>query len=220
MGERDLFRHCSRTLVKSWRLFSEWWGFSATFSSMFKNSTSGGFLATFSSMFKDSTSGLAYSIWVFKYSLSSPCPFYTGWSPPPLHPSQSCHLCPLSFCISEFALQNLPHTCHCKVCMHAYCMCKLTLHNTAGTGIFIMALSITFSANAVSRESDTRFSPSGFFHKSVSLGPLNIPLGLFRIFSKIRGDIHEWMFVSGVNAIGEKREKIGDKIFLNILSRA
>jgi hypothetical protein len=40
-------------------------------------------------------------------------------------------------------------------------------------------------------ESDTRFLPSGFFHKSVSLGPLSIPLGPFKIFSKICGDIGE-----------------------------
>ena len=32
---------------------------------------------------------------------------------------------------------------------------------------------------------------SGFFHKSVSPGPLSISLGSFRIFSKIRGDIRE-----------------------------
>ncbi len=30
-----------------------------------------------------------------------------------------------------------------------------------------------------------------FFHKSVSPRPLSIPLGPFRIFSKIRGDIRE-----------------------------
>jgi hypothetical protein len=41
------------------------------------------------------------------------------------------------------------------------------------------------------RESDTRFSASSFFHKSVSPGPLSIPIGPFRIFSKIRGDIRE-----------------------------
>jgi hypothetical protein len=40
-------------------------------------------------------------------------------------------------------------------------------------------------------DSDTRFSPSGFFHKSVSLGHLSIPLGPFQIFSKIRRDIRE-----------------------------
>jgi len=46
-----------------------------------------------------------------------------------------------------------------------------------------------------------------FFHKSVSPGPLSIPLGPFQIFSKIRGDIREWMFISVVNDTGEKREK-------------
>jgi hypothetical protein len=30
---------------------------------------------------------------------------------------------------------------------------------------------------------------TGFFHESVSLKPLSIPLGSFQIFSKIRGDI-------------------------------
>ncbi len=59
-----------------------------------------------------------------------------------------------------------------------------------------------------------------FFHKSVSLGPLNIPIGPFQIFSKIRGDIREWMFISDVNDTGEKREKFWDKIFKNILLRA
>ncbi len=44
-----------------------------------------------------------------------------------------------------------------------------------------------------------------FLHKSVSPGPLSIQLGSFRIFSKIRGDNREWMFVSGVNDTGEKR---------------
>ncbi len=52
-----------------------------------------------------------------------------------------------------------------------------------------------------------------FFHKSVSLGALSIQLGPFQIFSKIRGDIREWMFISGVNDTGKKREKFWDKIF-------
>jgi hypothetical protein len=34
-----------------------------------------------------------------------------------------------------------------------------------------------------------RFSTSGFFHESVSPKPLSIPVGPFRFFSKIRGDI-------------------------------
>jgi len=45
-----------------------------------------------------------------------------------------------------------------------------------------------------------RFATSGFFRESVSPGPLSIPLGLFRFFfSKIRGDISESMFITGVN---------------------
>ncbi len=43
-------------------------------------------------------------------------------------------------------------------------------------------------------------------------GPLSIPLGPFRIFSKIRGDIREWIFMSGVNDTGEKRVKFWGKI--------
>ncbi len=54
-------------------------------------------------------------------------------------------------------------------------------------------------------ESDTRFSTSVFFHESVYPGPLSIPLGSFRLFSKIRRDNLEWMFISGVNDTGDKR---------------
>jgi hypothetical protein len=43
------------------------------------------------------------------------------------------------------------------------------------------------------RESDKRFLTSGIFHESMSPGPLSIPLGLFQIFSKIHGDICEWV---------------------------
>jgi hypothetical protein len=35
------------------------------------------------------------------------------------------------------------------------------------------------------RDNATRFSASGFFHESVSLKPLSIPLGPFQIFLKI-----------------------------------
>ncbi len=59
------------------------------------------------------------------------------------------------------------------------------------------------------KESDTRFSTSDFFHTSVSPGP-------FQIFSKIRGDIREWMFISGVNNTSEKREKILKYIFFSM----
>ncbi len=43
-----------------------------------------------------------------------------------------------------------------------------------------------------------------FFHESVSPGPMTTPLGPFRIFSKIREDILEWMFITGVNDTGDK----------------
>jgi hypothetical protein len=52
-----------------------------------------------------------------------------------------------------------------------------------------------------------------FFHKSVSPAPLSIPLGPFQIFSKIRGDICEWMFISGVNDTSEKRNIFWNKFF-------
>ncbi len=51
---------------------------------------------------------------------------------------------------------------------------------------------------------DTRFSSSGFFHESVSPRPISIPMGPFWIFSKIRGDIRELMFIASVNDTGEK----------------
>jgi hypothetical protein len=40
---------------------------------------------------------------------------------------------------------------------------------------------------------------------SGSPGPLSIPLGPLQVFSKIRGDIRELMFISGVNDTGEKK---------------
>jgi hypothetical protein len=52
-----------------------------------------------------------------------------------------------------------------------------------------------------------RFSTSGFFHELVSPKPLSIPLGSFRIFSKIRGDIRSSRFATGVNDTGGKCKK-------------
>jgi hypothetical protein len=52
------------------------------------------------------------------------------------------------------------------------------------------------------RESDTRFSTSGFFHESVSPRPPSIPLEPYWIFSKIRGDIRELLLITGVNDTG------------------
>jgi hypothetical protein len=51
------------------------------------------------------------------------------------------------------------------------------------------------------------FSTSGFFHESVSPKRLSIPLGSFRIFSKIRGDIRSSRFATGVNDTGGKCKK-------------
>ncbi len=41
------------------------------------------------------------------------------------------------------------------------------------------------------------FFASGFFHESVSPKSLSIPLGPFRIFSKIRGDIRSSRLTTG-----------------------
>jgi hypothetical protein len=46
-----------------------------------------------------------------------------------------------------------------------------------------------FQGHSTVWDSVTRFSTSGFFHESVSPKPRSIPLGSFRIFSKILGDI-------------------------------
>jgi hypothetical protein len=45
---------------------------------------------------------------------------------------------------------------------------------------------------------------SGFFDESVSPQPQSIPLGPFRIFSKIRGDIRESRCTTGINDTGGK----------------
>ncbi len=49
-----------------------------------------------------------------------------------------------------------------------------------------------------------RFLTSSFFHELVSPRPPSIPLEPFWIFSKIRGDIRELMFITGVNNTGDK----------------
>ncbi len=45
---------------------------------------------------------------------------------------------------------------------------------------------------------------SGFFHESVSSRPPSIPLESFWIFSKIRRNIRELIFITGVNDTGDK----------------
>ncbi len=57
------------------------------------------------------------------------------------------------------------------------------------------------------RDSATRFSTSGFFHESVSPYPLSIPLGPFRIFLKIRGDICSSRCTTAVVETGGKWKK-------------
>ncbi len=43
-----------------------------------------------------------------------------------------------------------------------------------------------------------------FFHESVSPQPQSIPFGPFQICSKIRGDIRESRFITGINDTGGK----------------
>jgi hypothetical protein len=49
-----------------------------------------------------------------------------------------------------------------------------------------------------------RFFASGFFDESVSPQPQSSPLGPFRIFSKIRGDIRKSRCTTGINDTGGK----------------
>jgi hypothetical protein len=48
------------------------------------------------------------------------------------------------------------------------------------------------------------FFASGFFHESVSPKPLSIPLGPFRFFSKILGDIRSSMLTTAIGDNGCK----------------
>jgi hypothetical protein len=58
---------------------------------------------------------------------------------------------------------------------------------------------------------------SGFFLESVSPKPLIIPLGPFRNFSKIRGDIRSPRFATGVSDTGGKWKKPSSRKILIIL---
>ncbi len=53
------------------------------------------------------------------------------------------------------------------------------------------------------KEVSHKISTLGFFHESVSPGPLSIPVGLFRIFTKIRGNIRNFVFIVGVSETGK-----------------
>ncbi len=62
-----------------------------------------------------------------------------------------------------------------------------------------------FIPNIYFKGSLTRgFRLQGFFHESVFPRPPSIPLEPFWIFSKIRGDIRELMFITGVTDTGDK----------------
>ncbi len=54
----------------------------------------------------------------------------------------------------------------------------------------------------------------------MSPGPLITPLGPFQIFSKIRGDFGEWLFISGVNDTAIKEKIFFSYAFFYILLRA
>ncbi len=49
-----------------------------------------------------------------------------------------------------------------------------------------------------------RFSFSGFFHGSVSPGPLSISLGPFKILMNIHEDITNFVFIAGVVVTDDK----------------
>ncbi len=55
------------------------------------------------------------------------------------------------------------------------------------------------------KDSVTRFFATGLFHESVFPQPQSIPLGPFRIFSKIRGDIRMSRGTTSINDTGRKQ---------------
>ncbi len=61
---------------------------------------------------------------------------------------------------------------------------KQTVYFKAQNYVFINVYSTSSDAVPLSpyRDSDRRFSTSGFFHESISPKPLSIPLGPFQIF--------------------------------------
>ncbi len=76
---------------------------------------------------------------------------------------------------------------------------------SVSTGTLIVSLRHPLNLRSeIKRESDTRFSTSGFFHESVSPRPPSIPVEPFWIFSKIRRDIRELLFITGVSDNGNK----------------
>jgi hypothetical protein len=74
-----------------------------------------------------------------------------------------------------------------------------------------------YNTGFLGRDSVTSFFASVFFLESVSPKPLIITLGLFRIFSKIRGDIRNSRFATGVVDTGGKWRKLSSRKILIIL---
>jgi len=64
----------------------------------------------------------------------------------------------------------------------------------SGTGSNFRLFSVTVRLKGQCHE----IFASGFFHESVSPKPLSIPVGPFRIFKKIRGDIRSSRLTTGI----------------------
>jgi hypothetical protein len=64
-------------------------------------------------------------------------------------------------------------------------------------------MSTVYLSNGLKRQCHEIFA-SGFFHESVSPQPRSIPLGPFKIFSKIRGEIRKSRCTTGINDNGGK----------------
>ncbi len=79
-----------------------------------------------------------------------------------------------------------------------------------------MSLTPWKSSQVCKRNSVTIFFASGFFHESVSPQPQSIPLGLFRIFSKNRGNIRKSRCTTGVNNIGGNLPPVSKTLVANL----
>ncbi len=78
---------------------------------------------------------------------------------------------------------------------------RAPLSSRCGTKFYLVGPNFILSLKGVWHEIfDFKF----FFRESVSPRPPSIPLKPFWIFSKIRGDIRELMFITVVNDTGDK----------------
>ncbi len=113
-----------------------------------------------------------------------------------------------------------PHLSLCSILISSpLSLCSLLLspplYQSSFTCSYLPALPSLFFP--LKRDSVTRFFATGFFLESVSPKPLTITLGLFRIFSKFRGDIRSSRFATGVNDTGGKWQKLSSRKILIIL---